>query len=243
VFGSAYADMRLVPFLIAVVILAIRPKPGLSIRGAALVAALGLSFFLVRIGATTASFYLYDRTYDAELKALDHVPQGARLVTFVGETCYNEWGMTRLQHLAGIALERKLAYANDQWSMAGGQLLTVRYREARRFAHDPSEIVTAVQCPREWWRPIERSMAMFPRDAFDYVWLIKPPAYDPRYEQGLIPLWRDGTSALFRVDHDQPGPELHPGDLPTPKPEAVLIREAAAAGELPGNNTAPPSAP
>lgn len=241
VFGSAYADMRLVPFLIAIAILAIRPKPGLSMRGATTVAVLGLSFFLARVGATTWSFYLYDQVYDRELKALDHLPVGARLVSFVGETCYNEWKMTRLQHVPALALERRLAYTNDQWSMAGGQLLTVRYREAKRFAHDPSEIVTNVQCPREWWRPIARSLAIFPRDAFDYVWLIRPPAFDPRYEQGLIPVWRDGPSVLYRVDHSVPGPGLNPGDLPIPRPEAVLIREAEAAGELPGNGTAPPS--
>ncbi|GAA0751011.1 hypothetical protein CA233_10760 [Sphingomonas sp. ABOLD] len=241
VFGSAYADMRMVPFLIAIAILAIRPKPGLSMRGATLVAVLGLAFFLARIGATTASFYLYDKAYDRELKALDHVPIGARLVSFVGETCYNEWAMTRLQHVPGLALERRLAYTNDQWSMPGGQLMTVHYRAAKRFAHDPSELVTNVQCPREWWRPIARSLALFPRDAFDYVWLIRPPAYDKRYEQGLIPVWRDGPSVLYRVDHDVPGPGLNPGDLPIPRPEAVLIREAEAAGELPGNGTAPPS--
>jgi len=241
VFGSAYADMRMVPFLIAIAILAIRPKPGVSMRAATLVAVLGLGFFLARIGATTASFYLYDKAYDRELKALDHVPVGARLVSFVGETCYNEWAMTRLQHVPGLALERRLAYTNDQWSMAGGQLMTVRYRAAKRFAHDPSELVTNVQCPREWWRPIARSLALFPRDAFDYVWLIRPPAYDKRYEQGLIPVWRDGPSVLYRVDHDVPGPGLNPGDLPIPRPESVLIREAEAAGELPGNGTAPPS--
>ena len=235
VFGSAYADMRLVPFLLAIAIIAIRPKPGLSIRGAATVAALGLSFFLVRIGATTYSFYLYDRDYDRELKALDHLPEGARLVSFVGETCYNEWRMTRLQHVPALALERKLAYTNDQWSMPGGQLMTVRYRAARPFAHDPSEIVTDIQCPREWWRPIARSLAIFPRDAFDYVWLIRPPAYDPRFEQGLVPVWRDGTSALFRIDHSLRGPPLHPGDLPVPKPEAQVLREAAEKGEVLGN--------
>lgn len=235
VFGSAYADMRLVPFMLAIAIIAIRPKPGLSIRGAATVAALGLAFFLIRIGATTYSFFLYDQSYDRELKALDHLPEGSRLVSFVGETCYNEWRMTRLQHVPALALERKLSYTNDQWSMPGGQLMTVRYAAARPFAHDPSEIVTDVQCPREWWRPIARSLAVFPRDAFDYVWLIRPPAYDPRFEQGLVPIWRDGTSALFRIDHNAKGPPLHPGDLPIPKPEAQVLREAAEKGQVLGN--------
>lgn len=228
VFGSAYADMRLVPFMLAIAIIAIRPKPGLSFRGAATVAAIGMAFFVVRMGATTYSFARYDRSYDRELKALDHLPVGARLISFVGETCYNEWTMTRLQHVPALALERKLAYTNDQWSMAGGQLLTVKYlknrdRMARRFVHDPSQIVTDIQCPREWWRPVATSLSNFPRDAFDYVWMIRPPAYEQRFEAGLIPVWRDGSSALFRVDHSHPGPDLEPGDLPRPRWERELM--------------------
>ncbi|HWU95955.1 MAG TPA: hypothetical protein VN029_10175, partial [Sphingomonas sp.] len=204
VFGSAYADMRLVPFLMAIGIIAIRPKPGLSMRGAAVVAAIGMAFFTARIAATTWSFFLYDKSYDRELKALEHLPEGARLVSFVGETCYNEWKMTRLQHVPALALERKLAYTNDQWSMPGAQLLTVRYADAKRFAHDPSQIVTDVQCPREWWRPVAWALTRFPRDAFDYVWMIRPPQFDRRFLQGLVPLYLDdhSNSGLYRVDHN-----------------------------------------
>jgi hypothetical protein len=224
VFGSAYADMRLVPFMIAIGLLAIRSKPGMPIRGASAVAAVGMAFFVVRMIATTWSFALYDASYDRQLKALDHVPIGARLVSFVGETCYNEWTMTRLQHTPALALERRLAYTNDQWSMPGGQLLTVRYlmddpdRTKRRFIHDPSEMVTDVQCPREYWRPVAYMLANFPRDDFDYVWLIRPPHYDPRLEKGLIPVWRDGTSALFKVDRGVAAAVPTPRDLPTPRP-------------------------
>ena len=227
VFGSAYADMRLVPFMIAVAIVAIRPRPGMSIRGAATVAMLGMSFYTVRMVATTWSYALYDAAYDKELKALDHLPVGARLLSFVGETCYNEWTMTRLQHVPALALERKLAFTNDQWSMQGGQLMTVRYlndrdRLARSFTHDPSELTTDVKCPREYWRPIARSLVLFPRDAFDYVWVIRPPHYDRRLEKGLIPIWRDGDSALFKVDHAVAPAEPNALDLPTPIPERAM---------------------
>jgi hypothetical protein len=216
VFGSAYADMRLVPFMLAFGVIAIRPRAGLSMRGAATIAALGLAFFLVRTTATTVSFLIYSKSYDHELKALDHLPVGARLVSFVGQNCHNEWLMSRLEHLPGIALERRLAYTNDQWSMPGGQMLTTRYAAARHFAHDPSQVVTLEQCPREWWRPISRSLAFFPREAFDYVWLISPPAYNPRYNQGLIEVWRDGSSALFKIDHSQPAVTLNEEELKIP---------------------------
>ena len=217
VFGSAYADMRLAPFVIAIALVGLRPKRGLSIERAATVAALGLAFFLVRIGGNTASFWLYAQSYDRELKALDHVPVGARLLSFVGETCNNQWFMSRLQHVPAIALERKLAYTNDQWSMAGAQLLTVRHA-LKGFAHDPSQLVTHEQCPREWWRPLKRSLVLFPRHTFDYVWIMIPPPYERRLEAGLVPVWRDPEtgSGLFRVEPDKPGPQVRREELIPP---------------------------
>ncbi|MES2336749.1 MAG: hypothetical protein V4537_01480 [Pseudomonadota bacterium] len=226
VFGSAYADMRLAPFMMGIAVIALRPRAGMTDRSIGTVALLGLAFFLVRTAGTTISFWMYDKSYDRELAALEKLPVGARLVSFVGETCYNQWTMTRLQHIPGMAMVRRLAYTNDQWSMPGAQLLTVKYQPARRYAHDPSQIVTSTQCPTEWWRPVSISLVRFPRDAFDYVWLISPPNYDKRLEQGLIPVWRDGTSALFRIDHAVPPGKLSIDDW-GPYREIMLRRRAA----------------
>lgn len=228
VFGSAYADMRLAPFMFGIGLIAIRPRPGTTTRGVSVLALFGLVFFLARTAGTTISFWLYDKSYDRELAALVRLPQGARLVSFVGETCYNQWTMTRLQHLPGMATVRRLAYTNDQWSMPGAQLLTVKYRAGRPYNHDPSQIVTTSQCPTEWWRPVSISLVRFPRDAYDYVWLISPPNYDKRLEQGLIPVWRDGTSTLFRVDHGVPPAELSIDDW-GPYRELMLKRRARLA--------------
>jgi len=203
VFGSAYADMRLAPFVFGIALIALRSKTGASMRGASTIAMLGLAFYGVRIAATTVSYYFYSDRYDRVLAALDHVPVGAKLVTFIGRRCVDDWSYSRLEHIPAIALERRLAYTNDQWSMPGGQLLTVRYWPAGGFAHDPSQIVTARYCRGEWWRPIDKAMRWFPRDAFDYVWLLNPPTYDPALNRGLIPIWRSGRDVLFRVDHRQ----------------------------------------
>ena len=222
VFGSAYADMRLAPFVVAIAVIALRPRPGLSIRRAALVAAGGLAFFLVRIGATTASFALYDQSYRENLTALDHLPVGARLVSFVGRKCQDEWTYTRLEHVPALALERRLAYTNDQWSMAGAQLLTARYHLARGFAHDPSQVVTDRRCYGEWWRPYTSAMARFPREAFDYVWVMRPPhPLEPRFTVGLVPVWRAGTSVLYRIDH-RVKPPLIPM-LPEERPRRKML--------------------
>jgi hypothetical protein len=200
VFGSAYADMRLAPFMLAFAIIALRPRHGLSLRGAAVLAVLGFSFFAVRLAGTTISYLIYDRSYDQAIAAIDTLPERARVVSFVGRRCRDDWAYSRLEHVPGLLLERRLAFANDQWSMAGGQLMTTRYPAARGFSHDPSEIVSDIRCRGQFWRPISTALEHFPRAAFDYVWLIHPPAFDPALIHDLTLIRRDGTSALFKVN-------------------------------------------
>ena len=200
VFGSAYADMRLAPFMVAIAVVAVRPRPWLPARSIARFAALGLAFTGVRLAATTWSYLLYSNSYDRVLTALDHIPAHARVVSFVGRHCYDDWAYTRMEHLPALLLERKLAYTNDQWSMAGAQLLTTRYVAADGFAHDPSQVVTDRYCRGEWWRPVRMALADFPREAFDYVWMLNPPPYTPAMVTGLTPIWRSGRDVLYRVD-------------------------------------------
>jgi hypothetical protein len=50
------------------------------------------------------------------------------------------------------------------------------------------------------WLTIDQSLAFFPREAFDYVWLIDPPPYNAVFAADLTPIWREGTSVLYRVN-------------------------------------------
>ena len=158
VFGSAYADMRLAPYVFAIALVGIRFRDGAGFRFSRAMAIAGLAFLLVRTGGTTASMSLYDRSYDRELAALDHVPHGARLVSFVGRRCIEPWAMSRLLHLPGLAIVRRHAFSNDQWTMAGAQLLDVRYKPGWPFIRDPTQIVTRLPLPpaRSGGRPIGR---------------------------------------------------------------------------------------
>jgi len=204
VFGSAYADMRLAPYLFAISLVAIRFRERASLRFQRGIAIAALAFVIVRLGAAAWSAWLYDARYDRELAALDHVPRGARLVSFSGRACVEPWAMTRLLHLPAMATVRRHAFSNDQWTMAGAQLIEVRYKPGRPFDRDASQVVTARSCGREVWRTMNEALAEFPRDAFDYVWLISPPPYDASLTRGLQPIWRDGTSVLYRVVDPRP---------------------------------------
>lgn len=200
VFGSAYADMRLAPYMVAIAVIAVRCKaevpPGLGRK----IAIAGVLFLAVRLSAATVSFWLYDREYDRQLAALDHVPEGARLVNFVGHRCPGPWAMSRLEHLPALAIVRRNAFSNDQWQMPGAQLLNVRHGAGTRFSSDPSQLVTKEQCRYEAWMPVDAALSRLPRGLFDYVWLIKPPAYDPALTKGWEPLWRGAAgSVLYRL--------------------------------------------
>ena len=154
-----------------------------------------------------------DGETDRELVALDHIPERARLLSFVGTSCRQPWSMSRLEHLPGIALVRNRAFSNEQWSMLGAQLLHTTYRAARGYAHDASQMVTPVRCRNEAWRSLDQSLRGFPRDAFDYVWLIRPPAHDPALTRGMVPIWRSGDSVVYRIVDRNP---LPPESMPTP---------------------------
>ncbi len=208
VFGSAYADMRLAPYMIACVLLAIRFRGETVMPTARVLAWLGLGFYLVRIAATTLSLALAANDQAAKLQALDHVPRGARLVTLVGQDCGGLWALPRNTHLGAMAIVRRHAFSNDQWTIEGANLLSVRYRQAGHFIADPSQIVRPPHCASSEIWSVDRALGAIPRDAFDYVWLIDLPPHDPRLLQGMTPIWRGQGSLLYAVGNrgGQPQP-------------------------------------
>jgi hypothetical protein len=200
VFGSTYADMRLLPYLIAVLLLAIRFRGETHLPTARALAVAGLAFFLVRIAGHTASLAIAADEQEAKLEALDHVPVGARVASLVTRPgCREPWALPRDSHLGAMVIVRKNGFSNDQWVMEGVNLLELRYRRAGIFASDPSEIVNPAHCTRRApWR-IDQALRALPRHAFDYVWILNPPAIDPALLQGLQPVWRGKGSILYRV--------------------------------------------
>ena len=208
-FGSAYADMRLVPYLLATAVLAIRFRGETDMPMARAFAWIGLGFYLVRIAATTLSMALAANAQAAKLEALDQLPRGARLVTLIGQECGRHWALPRDSHLAGMAIVRREAFSNDQWAIEGANLLTVRYREAGHFSADPSQIVRPAECAKAPLLSVDQALAAIPRQAFDYVWAVDlSPPEEPQALADLRPIWRGRGSVLYAIEkpggHPQP---------------------------------------
>ena len=199
IFGSAYADMRLVPYLMAVGLLAIRFRGAPDRRTAHVLAVLGLVFFGTRTAANTISLGMSANDQAAKMEAIDVMPRGARVISLVGMTCREYWPMLRNGHLGAMVIVRREGFANDQWVIEGVNLLDLKYNRAGYFAADPSQLVRPNNCRDRLHRQIDESLSTLPRDDFDYVWLIDPPAYNPETAADMTPVWRGPGSILYKT--------------------------------------------
>ena len=196
VFGSAYADMRLVPFAAATFILAVRFKRETHFPLARWLAVAAVGFMLVRFAGTTISMAMAWNRQVIQLKALDHVKRGSRVAVLVWDRC-ERWSLRRSDHLGAIATVRKEAYTNDHWPMAGSTLMTVRYPAAGWFQRDPSQIVRDPGCRHEGWS-VRAALYNLPHDAFDYLWLIDMRPIPREWIDGWQPIWAAKGSILLK---------------------------------------------
>lgn len=196
--GSAYADARFVPYIMALALLAIRFPDGSA--ASTKIAILGLSFLALRLASTTASLAIASNEQQARLSALDSIPHGARVATLVGTPCGFEWALMRNSHLGSMVIVRREGFSNDQWLIPGINLLSLRYDAARLFAADPSELVHANGCRQTTaaWS-LDEALRALPPGAFDYLWLIDPPPFDGSLVARMQPVWRGSGAVLYRV--------------------------------------------
>jgi hypothetical protein len=191
--GGAYVDMRMLPYAVAVALLAIRADDAVAPR----LALLGAAFFGLRIATSTVAFALFAQGQTRELAAVAHIPQGAAVLSLVAESSTADWTNPRLGHIAGIAVARSRAFTNEQWAIGGQQLIAPRHPPAAPLDRDPSQLVY----PRgESYAQtdFDAATAGFDRGTFDYVWTVGfPPGRAKARDLALV--WSNGRSALYRV--------------------------------------------
>ena len=139
VFGSAYADMRLVPYLIAVALLAIRFRGGPDRRSAQVLAVLGLAVLRActarrqydepRDGRQRPEGQACTRSTMCRWRTRDHASSAM--------TCSEYWPMPRNSHLGAMVIVRREGFSNDQWVIEGVNLLDLKYTAGRLFRRRP----------------------------------------------------------------------------------------------------------
>jgi hypothetical protein len=200
VFGSAYADMRLAPYSLAILLLAIRAKDDPPRDFSLVLAVIASALAFGKFAVTTASLAIGGDRQEKQLAALEHVERGAPLVFLVGQPCTNTWPLFRPSHLGAMAIVRRHAFSNEQWSVEGANLLKVRFPEAGWFRADPSQMVSSATCLERRSPPVDQIMRLIPRDAFDYVWVVDVPPFDPKSLAGYHLVWSSDGSSLFAKD-------------------------------------------
>jgi len=200
VIGSAYADMRLAPYVIAIGVIGIVPRFENRIA-LNTVAALALIVFGFRLYLATDRYAGFADYQEKQLAALDYVDPQSRVFALVDLPCLSRWESPRLEHLGAMAIVRREAFVNGQWTMPGAQLLSIRYAPAKGYAEDPTQVMRPKRCRAARARSIESSIALFPRQAFDYLWLINTaPDHWPANDPTLKMVWNGGDlGALYRI--------------------------------------------
>src|SRR5258708_39352759 len=187
--------MRLVRYLMAVGLLAIRFRGAPDRKTAHVLAVFGLLFFATRTVANTLSLGMAANDQSAKMQAIDVMPRGARVISLVGMTCREYWPMLRNGHLGAMVIVRREGFSNDQWLLEGVNLLDLKYRAAGYFAADPSQLVRPNRCVDRLHRMVDDSLTRLPRADFDYVWRIDPPPYSPETVADMRAVWR-GPGAI-----------------------------------------------
>lgn len=193
--GGAYVDMRMMPAVWTLALLAIRPPEDRRFgQGLAITA---IFFFGIRTTATTASFALRTAEQHAELGAVAAIPRGTAVLALAYKPCLTPWSDIRPEHLPAYATIDRDAFTNEQWAIDGQQYLHIRHIAARPFDADPSQLAYPTGC-KEQGRSLIGALSTFPRTAFSHVWIIGNRLSRPR-SFGLVPVWTNGRSGLYEV--------------------------------------------
>ena len=192
--GASYADTRVAPYVLALALLAIRPGADRALGG--WLALAGAAFVAVRVGTATVSLLHASAAFDRELAVLPAIPRGSAVFALVRHGCAPAWDDRRFDHLASVAILRRDAFTNDQWTIAGQQLLTIRPTGAKPFDRDSSQLVMDVPCGLTTFA-LNTPLSAFPRWRYDYVWTIGFPSRGA--QGGLVPVWASDRSALYRI--------------------------------------------
>lgn len=199
--GSEFADVRLIGPLLIVALLATRPGPKLPNEALPALLIAAVCFTGSRLVYNSWSIWERGKQLDAELQVIEFLPYGAELLTLRARACdqAKDWELDWRTHLAGYALARRHAFANDQWQIPGAQLLTITNPNAGQYMAEPSPKIWTGDCshPQQRLHHIN-SVAQHVSASMTHLWVIWPSKPDDL--DGWKTMHRSGHSVLYTRD-------------------------------------------
>ena len=215
--GGSMVDMRVLPATVALALLAI-DVPASEASWEQRIAGLAAAFFVIRMATTTLAFVLFAQGQTTALRAIDAMPQGASVLVLVNEPAADNWTNPRLGHIAGLAIARRRIFTNEQWALAGQQLVRPLHPTAAPFDRDPSQLIYPATVPGSM--SLQQAIATFDRRTFGYVWTIGFPT-GAACAADLQVIWSNASSTLYRVLPSPRAKSAAPCTVATPAAPSV----------------------
>lgn len=194
--GSEFASVRLIPVVVALAILAVRPlEPRWPIGEA-----LGLTHFFGRTLLLLFTLGSASAQAERELAGLNHIRPGSRVLAFYISPCDRFWTPRYLVHIPSMATVRRDAMVNDNFATASGQLLSLSAEE-RAKPSMPNHDARSPKCNRFDTESFDPTFGSIDLRAVDYVWLIDTAGAGPPDNPRLTRIWSKQDSAIYTVRH------------------------------------------
>lgn len=193
--GSEYADLRLLPAIFVLMLLAVRRVPAWLGKTAAVV---GLAVFVARLLLLSLDWHGRAALAEQELAVLNGVPNGARIASFATDSVCGPWPMTGYDHLPSMAIVRRRAFVNSEWDLPTAIPTRPLYNRGRGYNDASSTVIgdpAFVHCNGP---SIGERLDHLPQDRFDYVWTFSAPIASERYPW-LREEARGPSGVLYRI--------------------------------------------
>lgn len=206
VFGSYFADRRLLTYAAIFVPLSV----GLSRRVLAdargrrilsIIAGGAVILFAMRIGVTAYVWRGTDRAFDAHLALLEQIPRDAHVFGLKVEPCPKSWYRAgRINHLHQYVTIRKGGYINGLFQDSGWNQVQLRHKSTGPFDFNMGPTIRDAACPPAYGgQTFQSSIAQFPRDRYDYLWLMSKAPLPEFDASGLKLIGSNGNDRLYTV--------------------------------------------
>jgi hypothetical protein len=205
-FNSAFADRRLLPYAAIFVPLSVGVADQVldnekRIRILSILSMGAILLFAARIAVTTSVWERSHLSFERHLRLLQQIPRHSRIFGLMVEACDKEWSRVgRLDHLQQLALIRRESLVNGLFQESGLNQVEARIRKLEGFDPNLGATVHDESCPVTYSREtLQSAIAHFPRDQFDFVWLIAPNALPTIDTSGLKLIGADGDDRLYQI--------------------------------------------